>query len=236
MRQLAVSLLLGPLLGLAPLVARAQWDPPAAPEPVRGFYAGAGIGDAEPTSWDDDGDYYYYFSDTESGDSDTSLSAFAGYRFNRYLAAEAGWLDAGTMGWGQSLVYVPDLLDVYNTDVDLEVTSVNVTVLGILPFARIWEVYLRGGAAFYDADADQRLTPSFGGATVERSLSDSGGEFLFGFGIGVTAFKRVHFRLEYQGFTIDEDLLALDGGDASVDNLLLDVQYRFGGGWQAGAE
>jgi opacity protein-like surface antigen len=216
---------------LAPLAASAQWEPPRVAEPARGFYAGAGLGEAEPTSWEDDDDYYYYSSDTETGDSDTSLSVFAGYRFNRYVAAELGWFDAGTMGWDQSLVYVPELLDVYNTDIDLDVTSANVSVLGILPFARIWEGYIRGGVAFYDADADQRLAPSFGGETVRRRVDDSGADFLFGIGIGVTAFERVRFRLEFQGFTIDDDLLALEGGDASVSNFLLDVQYRFGGGW-----
>jgi hypothetical protein len=213
-------------LGVATPGAGAQ---SADPETVRGFYAGAGIGDAEPTSWDND-DWY---GDIEDGDGDTSLSVFAGYRFNRYLAAEVGWFDAGTMGWDQPLVYVPELLDVYNTDVDLEVTAWNATVIGILPFARVWEGYLRGGATFYDADAAQRLTPSFGGATVERNVDDSGADFLFGIGIGVTLFERAHVRLEFQSFFIDEDLLVVEDDTASVDTLLLDVQYRFGDGWRA---
>lgn len=223
MRYLAALL----VLSLASAGAGAQW---ATTEPVRGFYAGAGLGDAEPTSWDND----YWYSDIESGDSDTSLSLFAGYRFNRYLAAEVGWFDGGTMGWDQSLVYVPDLLDVYNTDVDLEVTAVNATVIGILPFARVWDAYIRGGAAYYDADADQRLTPSFGGPTVVRSVDDSGADFLFGIGIGVTLFERAHLRLEFQSFFIDEDLVAVEEDTASVDTILLDVQYRIGNGWQTG--
>lgn len=225
MRHLAVIL----ALMLAPVAAGAQG---AFPAPVQGFYAGAGVGDAEPTSWDND----YWYSDVDSGDGDTSLSVFAGYRFNRYLAAEVGWFDAGTMGWDQPLVYVPDLLDVYNTDVDLEVTAVNATVIGILPFARVWEAYIRGGVAFYNADADQRLTPSFGGATVERSVDDSGADLLFGIGIGVTLFQRAHVRLEFQSFFIDEDLIAVEDDTASVDTLLLDVQYRFGSGWQAAGQ
>lgn len=226
MRYLAAVL----VLSLTPLAAGAQWAPAESAQSVQGFYAGAGVGDAEPTSWDND----YWYSDVESGDGDTSLSVFAGYRFNRYLAAEVGWFDAGSMGWDQSLVYVPDLLDVYNTDVDLEVTTLNATVIGILPFARIWEAYIRGGAAFYDASADQRLTPSFGGVTVERSVDDSGADFLFGIGIGLTLFERAHVRLEFQSFFIDEDLIAVEEDTASVDTFLLDVQYRFGGEWPTG--
>ena len=224
------------LLILAPLAAGAQ---SASRETIKGFYAGAGLGGSEPTSWDSD-DYWYddddYYDDSGDGDSDTSLSVFAGYRFNRYLAAEVGWLDAGTMGWDQSLVYVPELQDVYNTDVDLDITTVNASVIGILPFARIWEAYIRGGAAFYDADADQRLTPSFGGATVNRSVDDSGTDFLFGIGIGVTLFDHAHVRFEFRSFFIDDELLATNDDTASVDSLLLDVQYRFGGGWQSGAQ
>ena len=137
-----------------------------------------------------------------------------------------GWFDAGTLGWDQSQVYIPALLDVYNMDIDLDVSAVNASVLGILPFARIWEAYLRGGVAYYDADAKQRLTPSFGGETVSCSVSESGAELLFGLGIGVTFFDRAHLRLEYQTFFIDEDLLGAEGDTASVDTLL---QYRFGG-------
>jgi len=222
MRNLIAAL----VLILIPFGASAQ---PGDPDTVRGFYAGAGIGDAGPTTWNN----YYWYSDIESGDSDTSLSVFAGYRFNRYLAVEVAWFDAGTMGWDQSLVYVPDLLDVYNTHVDLDVTTVNASVVGVLPFARIWEVYLRGGVAYYDADAEQRLTPSYGGVPVTRSIDDSGADFLFGFGVGVTLFNRAHLRLEFQTFFIDEDLLAVEDDTASVDTILLDLQYRFGDGWQA---
>ena len=222
MRYLAAAL----VLILAPLGASAQW---AWPEKVSGFYGGAGIGDAQATSWDSDN----WYGDTETGDSDSSVSLFAGYRFNQYVAAEVGWFDAGNLGWDQSQVYVPDLLDVYNTDIDLDVSTVNASVLGIFPFARIVEVYLRGGVTYYDADAEQRLTPSFGGETVSRSVSESGAELLLGIGVGVTFFDRAHLRLEYQTFFIDEDLLAADGDTASVDTLLLDLQYRFGGGWQA---
>ncbi len=214
---------LAALLILAPLVAGAQSD---SRERVRGFYAGAGIGSAEPASWNNN------YGDTESGDSGTSVALFAGYRFNRYLAAEMGWFDAGSLGFDQSLVYVPDLLDVYNTDIDLDVSAVSATALGILPFARIWEGYLRGGLAFYDASAQQRFTPSFGGETVGSSVDDSGFDLLFGLGIGVTLFDRAHLRLEYQNLFIDKDLLATEEDVAAVDTLFLDLQYRFGGGWQ----
>lgn len=221
MRYLAAVLI------LLPLGAGAQSE---SSETIRGFYAGAGIGSAEPTSWNSS---YWYDGNYGTGHSDTSISLFAGYRFNRYLAAEVGWFDAQSLGWDESLVYVPELLDVYNTDVDLDVSAVNATVLGILPFAGIWEGYVRGGVAYYDAEAEQRLTPSYGGETVSRSVNDSAAEILLGFGIGVTFFDQAHLRLEYQSFFIDDNLLASDEDSATVNTLLLDLQYRFGGEWQA---
>jgi len=201
---------------------------PAADETPRGFYLGAGIGSSSPSSFEGSGWYYW---DTETGDSEASVIVFGGYRLNRYVAFELGYIDAEDTGFSDTLVFVPELLDIYNTDIDLDVSAAQLSVLGILPFAQIWEVYLRGGLAFWDAEAEQRLTPSFGGAPVSRNVDDDGTGILIGLGVGVTLFERFHVRLEYQTFEIEEDLLAdadLDG--ASLDTLLLDLQYRFGRG------
>ena len=201
---------------------------PVADDSPRGFYLGAGIGSSSPSSFEGSGWYYW---DTETGDSETSVIAFGGYRFNKFVALELGYLDAQDTGFSDTLVFVPELLDIYNTDIDLDVSAAQLSVLGILPFAQIWEVYLRGGLAFWDAEAEQRLTPSFGGVPVSRSVDDDGTGFLFGLGVGVTLFERFHVRLEYQTFEIEEDLLADEQLDAaSLDTLSLDLQYRFGGG------
>jgi opacity protein-like surface antigen len=218
MRRLAVFL----MLVIATCAARAH---PHTPADSRGFYVGAGVGYADPSSYEDD----YWYSDTESGDGDDATVVFAGYRFHRHVAVEAAWLDTGDLGWSESLVYVPDLLDVYNTDIALDATASQLSVLGILPFAGIWEVFLRGGVAWWDADAQQRFTPSFGGATVERSVYDDGAGLLFGIGGSVTFLSHLHARLEYQVFDVDEDLYAFEDDSASIDTVLLDLQYRFSG-------
>lgn len=209
-------------LGLA--AAAAAQDEAA---PFTGFYAGAGAGSTEPTTYDGSG--YWYDGDFRSGDSATSVQAFVGYRLLPFLAFELAYLDASGMGYDESLVYLPELQDVYNTDVEIDVRAGELSLVVVLPFLRIWEVYGRLGLAYWDAEADQRLVPSFGGATVERTVDDSGAGFLFGIGGGVTLPRNLHLRLEYQSFDVDEDLLAADVEDnASIDTLLLDVQYRFG--------
>jgi len=102
-------------------------------------------------------------------------------------------------------------------------------VVGLLPFAQRYEVYLKLGAGFWDAETDQRLDQSFGDDVVTRQVSDSGTGFFGGVGFGVTFAKTLHVRLELQSTTIDEDVLnARD--DAGVDAMLLEVQYRFGAG------
>jgi hypothetical protein len=213
------------LVALACCSGAAAQDQPA---PFTGFYAGVGVGSTEPTVYGG-GDYWYY-GDYDSGDSTSSTLVFAGWRFHQNFGVELGYIDAGGMGFDDSLVYVPDLLGTYNTDVDLDVTAGELSLVGAFPFARIWEFYGRIGLAYWDAESVQRLVPSFGGPVVHRTREDDGAGFLFGFGGGVTLASRLHLRLEYQFFDIDEDLLAGDDDDgASIDTFLLDAQYRFGG-------
>jgi opacity protein-like surface antigen len=198
---------------------------PQAPQELKGFYAGGGVGSTEPTSYDYE-DWYY--ADVESGDSATSGMLFTGYRINKYVAVDAAYIDTDSVGWSESLVYVPELLGVYNTDIDLDIRAWQLSVSGILPFANIFEAYLRGGLAFWDADGTQQFTPSFGGAVVNRSVSDGGTGFLFGIGGSVRVLPRLHLLLEYQVFDVDEDLFATDYDSGTIDTFLLGVQYRFG--------
>jgi hypothetical protein len=216
MRDVAVCL-------VAALVSVGVAAQPEPPQEISGFYAGAGVGSTEPASYNND----YWYSDVESGSSATSATLFAGYRVNRYVAVEAAYLDAGDVGWRESLVYVPDFLGVYNTDIDLDVSATQVSVSGILPFANIWEGYLRGGVAFWEADGTQQFTPSFGGPVVRRSVSDSGSGFLFGIGGRVRLLPQLP-QLG-SGLDVDEDLFAIDDDSGTMDTFLLALQYRFGG-------
>ncbi len=216
-------ILLGLLLGATALPALGQSEDA---EPLRGLYLGAGLGSSAPSSFEGDGWYYW---DTETGDSEASALAFVGYRLNKFVAFEAAYIDAQDTGFSDTLVFVPELFDVYNTDIDLDVSAAQLSVLGIFPFARIWEVYVRAGLAFWDAEAEQRLTPSFGGEAVNRKVDDDGTGLLLGVGGGVTLFERFHVRLEFQTFDIAEELLADEQLDAAaLDTIVLDLQYRFG--------
>jgi opacity protein-like surface antigen len=218
--------------GVALLVAVACAASVAAHAAEGGFYVGAGGGgsNVSVTDWNDNNDHndccgYYY----QDGDGNGAYSIHAGYRFMPYLAVEIGYVDSGKPQWHENGVFIGELGDFFNLSVDLEkLEATQVSVLGILPFGRIWEAYLRGGAAFWSADANQTAVGTFSGVPFRRSINKNDTGFLFGVGIGATPLPRWHFRLELQTYSIDKDLLG-GYGDASVESVLFEAQYRFGG-------
>jgi hypothetical protein len=210
--------------------AYAQTEEP--PQPWRGLYLGGGgtystvsleVYDCDDYYCDWWGDYSAY----DQGDGDYGWSAHAGLRVHDYVALELNYLETGDIRWEQDLVYMPEFNDYYNNRVDFSAEVTEVSVLGILPFFEVWEIYLRLGAGFWDGESRQRLDQSFGSDVVTRSVDESGTGFLFGVGGGVTLGKAFHLRLDFQSVEIDEDVLnARD--DSSIESLLLELQFRFG--------
>jgi hypothetical protein len=202
--------------------------------PWRGPYVGGGGNystvsvEVGSTCYDYDcwwGEYDYY----EEGDGDYGYNLHAGWRLHDFVALEVGYLDTGTIRWDENLVYFPEFNDYYNNRVDFTAEIAQIAVVGILPFAERYEVYLKLGAGLWDAESIQRLDQSFGADVVNRQVSDSGTGFFGGVGFGVTFANALHVRFELQSTTIDEDVLNARN-DAGVDAMLLEVQYRFGAG------
>jgi len=197
---------------------------------ARGFYFGAGGGASNVTVEDDnnsccDNCCYYYGTDYQSGDSATSFTAYGGYRFTRYVAVEVGYLNAGTPKWDDQLVYVSDLADLFNNDVDLDLQATQLSVVGILPFARVWNAYLKAGATYWWADADQHLVRTFDGAVFDRSVDDDDVAFHIGLGVGVNVAPAWQLRLEFQSFDIADDLLNTSN-NSTLDSVLLELQFE----------
>ena len=200
------------------------------PPSIRGFYAGGGIGASNVYSYTDS--CWGCWGDSEYGDEDFAYTFVGGYRFMRFFALEAGYLDSGTPGWDEALVFVPDLADFYNVRADIDLQSYQLTGLAILPFLNIWEAYLRGGVTWWDGDSSQTLTRIADNQVIRRSLSDSGTEFVLGIGGGVTLAGHWHLRIDYVYFPIDDSLLALGpSDDAYSDIFTAQINYRFGKGW-----
>lgn len=220
--SLAATVLAGTL---AVSSAHAQQPAPG----VGGFYLGAGVADTS-FSLSDEGDCWDYYGCQEwsrDGGSDTGYSLTAGYRFNRWFALEAGYLDAGTPQWDDFFVYVPELNGVYDVQADVDFRAADLSAVAMLPFLDRWDIYAKAGAARYEATSHQRVIDVATNRTLRRTFDHSDTTFVFGLGGGVTFAERARVRLEVRGMPIDRDLLVEPSGDAMLLVVDLQLQYRF---------
>ena len=194
-----------------------------------GFYGGAGVGLSNVSVEVDDGGLYGYgygYYAYDEGEDGTALTFHFGYRLTRFIATEFGYFDS-TPEWQDSFVYIPELGDYYDVFVDSDVQAAQLSVMGVFPFARIWEGYVRGGIAFWQGDADQMLIRSSGGQVLMRSVEDSSTDFLFGAGIGANPKPGWRVRIEFQSFGIDRDLIAAND-TTTINSMLLEMDFQPG--------
>jgi len=213
------------LATMLPLTATAQ---DYASDSVAGFYAGLGGGYSNVYSWDSDYDDDDDFNDTtDSGDGDFGYSLITGYRFNPYIAIEAAYVDSGTSDWDNEPSFIDG--ELYEVDADVDITSYQLSIVGILPFLNVWEVYARGGAAIWDGESNQVLNRQSDNQLSNRKIETDDVDFLFGAGAGWTLNRAWNFRAEYTVFRVDDDLLSLGSNeDAYSDMFTLQVLYHFG--------
>ena len=119
----------------------------------------------------------------------TGWSVFAGYQFNQYLAAELGYIDAGT---GSDL------------GVDIDSSGELASVLGSYGLNDSWSIYGRVGLLHWKADL---LGP---GGTADADGNDA----YYGAGVALFA-EGAYLRLEYDMSQLDDaDLSQLTLGVA----------------------
>jgi OOP family OmpA-OmpF porin len=206
----------------------------------RGFYLGAGAGVGQmsvPESKATDA-FIYAFDyvglpletwSAKDDESDVMWSAFAGYRFMKYLAVEAGYIDTGTVsytGRGTTLVFDTDLNDYVEVPVkgtiEWDATGWPVSVLGIWPFAEDWEVFGRVGAFFADVEMEVRVS---GEDSVGKGhTSDSSTEFIYG--VGVDGKFNENWAARFEWLAVPS-LGSSDTGSADWNGFQFALSYRF---------
>jgi hypothetical protein len=206
------------------------------PASWRGFYAGGG-GNYSTVSVEVGGndcydyyDCYYWWGDMptyDEGDGDYSFSGHIGYRINQWFAIEASYIDAGTIGWNDKYVWMPELAGFYRNNVEFSSTIPEVGVLAILPFFERWEAYFKLGAGFWDGTSKQKLTNEDTGQVTYREVDDSGTDYMVGVGLGYSFATAWHVRFDFQSVGLDGDVLNVRD-DSSIDTMQLELQYRFG--------
>jgi opacity protein-like surface antigen len=215
-RGRSVSLLI-PMSMAAMLGVQRAWA-----ESPLGFYAGGSIGASDVSVASDDG----FFASHLTGEEDSLSALHFGYRVRRHLGAEFGYFETGP-AW-ERFAYPPQFNEVYRYAAELDVQVAQITVVGILPFARLWEAYAKGGVALSQADADQTLTRMSDGAALATGQVDSSHTGpVVGLGVGVSPTPAWHVRLEIQSFEVEGELLSV-ATPTSVDTWLFSFQYAFG--------
>lgn len=130
-------------------------------------------------------------------DSDTAYAMLAGYRFNRFLALEAGYANLGALTYrnrSEGLVDDTPVPLVFNADSDSG--GVMVSALGVLPMSYRWELYARVGAVFSSNTVTMFLADDLG---ARRSrFSDSSIDPLAGVGVSLRFLEIYDARLEFQ--------------------------------------
>jgi opacity protein-like surface antigen len=219
-----IKKLIPAVLLLCPLLASAQ-NPPA----IKGWYAGGGVGYSNVRAVDSDD----WFSDTNYGDADFAYAITGGYRFMRYLALELSYVDSGKPDYDDNSVDLRKLGGIYDVDAELDIDSTQIALLGILPLADgAVELFVKAGAAFWDAESEQYLRNRGAGPDIRRTVDENDVDFMFGFGAALNFNKHWHARVDFSSHAIDDDLLALESDyDASVENMTVQLHYRFGDNW-----
>ena len=187
-----------------------------------GFYAGGSIGASDVSVASDEGLFPSYLT----GEEDSVSELHFGYRVRRHLGTELGYFGAEP-AW-ERFVYPPQFNEVYRYAAKLDVRVTQLTVVGILPFARLWEAYAKGGVAFSQADADQALTRMSDGTLLGTGRIDSSHTGpVIGVGVGASPVPAWHVRLELQSFEVEGELVSV-ASPTSIDTWLLSFQYSFG--------
>ena len=178
------------LTGMLALLATQAWGA----DDRTGFYLNGNLGQAQYDISQEDLDDIALFSFESAGlivleaessfdDEGTPFSLVAGYRFNRYVAVEAGYLDLGEAQYrATGLVDPIGPVAPLDASLDLDVSAEG-PILGLVAFAPIGEkfdLHARGGMFFADVTLDVRAAA--GGASESDDFSASSEDFFLGAG------------------------------------------------------
>lgn len=182
----------------------------------RGFYIGAGLGQAY-TKVDDVFDSGYDFDEEDLG-----FKLFGGYQFFPWLGVEGAYIDGGSPEASESD-------GVETGTLEIEVQSVVAAAVFTLPITDSFELFIKPGIAFWSSTT----TVGYSSPDFSESFSDddSGSAFFLGGGAEIRA-GNAGLRLEYEWFEAapewsdDTDEFVTEV-DATAGFLSLSVVYRF---------
>ena len=170
-----------------------------------------------------------FSGDWEFGPSSSGYSVRGGLRLMKYLGIEGGVQRIRNVKWTEPFSAVPGVPGFFESQVAFDATAEQIVVVGILPFARIWEGYIKGGIGSYRFDGQQALSSLTGGPPLTRPVSTHGANLPLAVGVSVAIGRSWHLALEISSMEIDESFLGISSNDsASLGGWSLGAEYRFG--------
>lgn len=207
-------------LALLLLAAAAAMGSAAAVAASPGWYLGGNIGmsraeideDRIRESLQAEGFAITSFSDD---DRDLGYKLFGGYQFNRYFALEGGYFDLGSFDF-ETTTAPPGSLEG-----DIEISGLNLDVVGSLPISNRLDVFGRGGVT--QEQAKVRFSGTGAVDVTDPRSKQSATNYKFGLGLEFAVTERVGLRAEAERYRIDDAV----GNDGDVDLYSLGLVYRF---------
>jgi opacity protein-like surface antigen len=182
-----------------------------------GFYVGAGVGG---TKYPSNGTLTIAPDIVTRGnvdENDIAWSLAAGYRFNRYLAIEAAYVDLGEA----SGPFVSEEGADAVLDVAFSVRGPTLALIGTYPIGD-WEPYVKAGVLF--ADTKLSIAGTVDNMALDASVSGDSKDMFFGIGIGRNLSP--HWQLKLDASYAD-DVGESHSGVASIFLLSAGFTYRF---------
>lgn len=158
-------------------------------------------------------------------DSDIGWGLQVGYRFNRYIAAEVGYVNLGEALY-EAILTVDDGVEVFPVEASARFVSSGPTaaVLGILPIGERFDVHAKAGVYIADTRLRTRVRDIEFADNIAHDETDAGEqEFFLGLGGAWNINDSYSLRFEYQRFLdVGDD----DSGEGDVDLFALSVLFR----------
>jgi len=217
--------------------------PAASQETEAGFYVGLGVGessfDIEKSELDGvvldalfSSGLFVTSNASTFEDSDTSLTLFAGYHFNPYIAVEAGYVDLGTAEYRSTGTVNPPgpvISAPSAVDIDVESKGITVAALGSLPLGGGFDLHGHLGFLFAETDLSVIVRGGPAVGTGGDSLDSIGG--YFGAGAGFNVGDHWSLSLDWTRYDNvsdeDEDDDARTEAGFDIDAVSFSAMFRF---------
>lgn len=163
--------------------------------------------------------------------TDVVWSGQIGYRINRFLSIELGYLDFGSLVVSETYDPPPftQLAGIFESDVFFEAAGPSLSWLGRVPVGKRWEAFVRVGVLRADQKVTRSLRAVLPGESATEHASDDVPIFGIGAAYGLSSDWTV--RIEYQEVDDLHGSDKIDGissvGPIRIQRYGLGVTYQF---------